>query len=241
MEPIIANMQYMTTVGNHEVGVLGALNLSIGYIERFMLPGHQSLSEDFSNMFYSWNYGNTHFVAVDTENGIDTAEFTGQQVEWLSNDLSSLDRSRYPWVILYGHRPFYCSNSNENQNLNFDCGLEASYLRNQVEAVVNKYNVDVIFTAHEHNYERLWPIKVGGIPVNTYNKPGAPVYIVNGAGGNREGVMRRHQPNNNWSANFISNWGYMIITTYNSTVMDLDFYASDTNEQVDHITLVADH
>jgi len=48
--------------------------------------------------------------------------------------------------------------------------------------------VDVVFTAHKPNYERLWPLSQGGVPVHSYNNPGAPVYIVNGAGGNREGT-----------------------------------------------------
>lgn len=241
MEPVMANIQYMTTPGNHEVGVIGALNLSIGYIERFMLPGAHAISSDLSNMYYSWNYGNTHFVALDTESVVDTAEFTSEQVAWLVNDLSMVDRSRYPWIILFGHRPFYCSNSDSHQNLDSDCGEFATYLRDQIEDAFNKYKVDVIFTAHKHNYERLWPVKPGGTPVHTYNNPGAPVYIINGAGGNREGTVNRHQPNNNWSVQFLAQWGYMIISVYNDTVMDLDFYAADNNQLVDHVTLTVDH
>jgi len=216
----------MTTPGNHEVGIIGALNLSIGYIERFMLPGKNALSSDFSNMYYSWNYGNTHFVALDTENAIDTAEFTSQHVEWLKNDLASINRSVYPWIILFGHRPFYCSNSDEKQNLDMDCGTFASYLRTQIEEVFNYYKVDVVFTAHKHNYERLWPLNQG-VPVHSYNNPGAPVYIVNGAGGNREGTDSLHQTSNNWSAKFLGIWGYMITTVYNTTHMDLDFYSAE--------------
>ena len=33
-----------------------------------------------------------------------------RQYAWLERDLAGVDRARTPWVVLYGHRPMYCTN-----------------------------------------------------------------------------------------------------------------------------------
>jgi len=225
----VANTPYMVTLGNHEIGVIGALNLTIGYVHRFMLPGSHSLSLDYENLYYSWNYGSVHFIAIDTESVLDVASMSQQQVNWIEQDLQAVDRTRYPWVVVYGHRPFYCSNSND------DCSVMATVLRDALEDVFFKYRVNVVLEAHKHDYERMWPT-YKGIPTLSYNDPQVPVYILNGAGGNREGLetVDKFQ---SYSAKFVSKWGYGLITVYNETVMDYDFYDAETGEVLDHVTI----
>jgi hypothetical protein len=46
------------------------------YIHRFQLPGSHSITTDLANLFYSWDYANIHFVALDTESIVDTTSFT---------------------------------------------------------------------------------------------------------------------------------------------------------------------
>jgi len=99
------------------------------------MPGANGISSDLSNMYYSFNYGNVHFVAIDTENIYDTAEMTREQVAWLINDLSGVNRKEHPWIIVYGHRPLYCSNTDSHGDLDDDCGMMGQFLRNQIEAI----------------------------------------------------------------------------------------------------------
>eukprot|EP01125_Pyxidicula_operculata_P008375 TRINITY_DN2816_c0_g1_i1.p2 TRINITY_DN2816_c0_g1~~TRINITY_DN2816_c0_g1_i1.p2 ORF type:complete len:508 (+),score=89.11 TRINITY_DN2816_c0_g1_i1:1814-3337(+) len=232
----VANTQYMVTPGNHEIAVIGLLGLPIGYIHRFMLPGN-GINSSLSNMFYSWNYGLAHFIALDTESVEDTPALTDAQVQWLENDLKNVNRKATPWIIVFGHRPFYCSNGNGKDT---DCGIFGSFLRQRAEALFNTYKVDIVLGAHKHNYERMYPILPGGIPVKTYQNPGAPVYIVNGAGGNREGTDKSHY-NSGFSASYIAEWGYGMFTIYNSTHLDWDYYIASDNSLGDHVTLVAYH
>lgn len=48
--------------------------------------------------------------------------FLREQAAWLDQDLSSVNRKEFPWVIVYGHRNFYCSNGNQ-EKLDTDCGV----------------------------------------------------------------------------------------------------------------------
>jgi hypothetical protein len=229
-ESAVANMPYMVTLGNHEIGIIGALNLTIGYVHRFMLPGSHSLSLDYENLFYSWNYGSVHFISIDTESVLDVAGMTQKQVTWIEQDLQAVDRTRYPWVVVYGHRPFYCSNTGP------DCNEMAVLLRNALEDVLYKYQVNLVLEAHRHNYERMWPT-YKETPTFSYNEPQAPVYILNGAGGNREGLTTADVLQS-YSAKFVSKWGYGLITVHNQTVLDYDFYDADTGEVLDHVSII---
>lgn len=48
--------------------------------------------------------------------------------------------------------------------------------------------VDIILEAHEHSYERLWPVFNETVTANNYINPAAPVHIVSGTAGCKEGV-----------------------------------------------------
>lgn len=70
-------------------------------------------------------------------------------------------RKERPWIVTFGHRPMYCSNDNGD-----DCSYMETITRKGLpitnffglEKLFYKYGVDVEFWAHEHSYERLWPI-----------------------------------------------------------------------------------
>jgi len=226
----IANTQYMVTLGNHEIGVIAALNLTVGYVHRFVLPGPYSISDDYENLFYSWNYANVHFVSLDTESVLDIAYLSPKQIAWLEADLSQVDRTKYPWVVVHGHRPLYCSGSSE------DCTTMAAELRSGIEDILYKYNANLVLGAHKHNYERFYPM-YKGVPVKTYNNPNTPVYVINGAGGNREGFAHVSPPFLDGSVSFYTEWGYAIMTFYNDTVMDYSFYNATSNTLLDNFVL----
>ena len=52
-----------------------------------------------------------------------------------------------------------------------------------------QYGVDIAFWAHEHSYERTFPVYnmtvMNGTGTDPYEDPGATVHIINGAPGNR--------------------------------------------------------
>lgn len=140
------------------------------------------------NMMYSFNVGPVHFIGFSTEfyyfmnYGLKPLV---NQYEWLEKDLAEATkpenrliffrtltniflflilyfcRALRPWIITFGHRPMYCSNENDN-----DCTHSQTLVRVGLpfthffglEDLFYKYAVDIEIWAHEHSYERLWPI-----------------------------------------------------------------------------------
>ncbi len=61
------------------------------------------------NLYYSWDYGNIHFIALDSES-FEYFEMSPQHV-WLKQDLHKVNRTKTPWVVAFWHTPWYCSNT----------------------------------------------------------------------------------------------------------------------------------
>jgi predicted MPP superfamily phosphohydrolase len=88
---------------------------------------------------------------------LDSNYMSPEQIAWLEKELQA---SGAEWKIPFFHHPLYSSGDKHGSD-------EA--LRDQLEPLFVKYGVDVVFTGHEHFYERIKPQK--GI-----------TYFVNGSG-----------------------------------------------------------
>ena len=70
-----------------------------------------------------------------------------EQIKWLENELKS---STSDWKIVYFHHPLYSSGDRHGSDIR---------LREVLEPLFVKYNVSVVFTGHDHFYERVKPQK----------------------------------------------------------------------------------
>lgn len=78
------------------------------------------------------------------------------------------NRARRPWIIAMAHRPMYCSNSNDPEHCpNHENKARVGFpFSNQgvqqymfgLEDLFYEQGVDMIVAAHEHSYERMWPV-----------------------------------------------------------------------------------
>ena len=119
------------------------------------------------------------------------------QVEWLERRLApplvgsspasspassgSTASSAPRWTIALGHRPLYCSQTHGS-----DIPGGNELLRARVEGILNAGGVDLVVQGHVHDYERSLPVKDGQPTATNYSGHfTAPVYVVNGAAGNR--------------------------------------------------------
>lgn len=55
-----------------------------------------------------------------------------------------------------------------------------------LEPLFFQYGVDLIIEAHEHSYERLWPVFNDTVTAHNYTNPKAPVHVISGAAGCNE-------------------------------------------------------
>ena len=103
--------------------------------QRYFKPFHLD-----GNRYRTFKKGNVRFFVIDS-NYLDPA-----QMQWLEKELS---QSGSDWKIAYFHHPLYTTARR---------GPEVE-VRAVLEPLFVKYGVDVVFTGHEHIYERLNPQK----------------------------------------------------------------------------------
>ena len=104
------------------------------------------------NEYYSFKKDKVSFYALNS-NYMDP-----KQVKWIEDELS---KDSAEWKICFFHHPPYSSGKKHGSD---------GQLREVVEPIFIKHGVDVVFTGHEHFYERIKP--QNGIH-----------YFISGAGG----------------------------------------------------------
>jgi len=111
--------------------------------------------------YYTYARNNVRFFALDS------TLMDRKQVAWIE---AALRDSREDWKICYFHHPLYSNAARHGSSVD---------LRILIEPIFVKYGVNVVFSGHDHVYERIQPQK--GIN-----------YFVSGAAGQlRPGNMRR--------------------------------------------------
>jgi len=188
------------------------------------------------NLYFSFNVGNTHWISYSTEfyfvyealdghGGVHRnfgpyPELAAAQLKFVEEDLIRANQERHirPWIFVFGHRPMYCSDSDDD-----DCTQMKNAWSVDLENLFFKYGVDIIFEAHQHTYERLWPTFKGQVlnsstPNQPYKNPLAPVHIVTGAAGCEEDLDKFDDGAlGPWSAMRISDYGYGHVIVQNDT------------------------
>jgi 3',5'-cyclic AMP phosphodiesterase CpdA len=128
--------------------------------------------------YYTYTRGNVRFFALDS-NLMDR-----KQLAWIE---SALRDAREDWKICYFHHPLYSNASRHGSSLDLRVLLEPIFL---------KYGVNVVFSGHDHVYERIKPQK--GI-----------YYFVSGAAGQlRKGNM---EPSDQTAAAFDQDQSFVVV------------------------------
>ena len=140
--------------GNHDYAQSSARQAdhNIPYYDIFSLPKNGQAGGVASNTeaFYSFNYGNVHFVALDSY-GWETGntrlyDTLGPQAMWLKQDLAA---NSQPWTVIYFHHPPYTKGSH-----NSDTETELINMRQRIVPILERYKVDLVLCGHSHSYER---------------------------------------------------------------------------------------
>ncbi|MHC1761148.1 MAG: purple acid phosphatase family protein [Negativicutes bacterium] len=144
---VIENIPVMPLTGNHEYYTPERrFSSPLFFTAQFALP--ENGPEGMKRQVYSFNYGEVHFVMLDSQEGEQRRflpDLLDRQRQWLEADLAMNDSK---WKVVFIHSPLYGNKPN---------GINENLLRT-FAGVFDKYQVDLVFTAHDHVYARTAPM-----------------------------------------------------------------------------------
>ncbi len=117
-------------------------------------------------LFYSYDYGNVHFVCLNSELGslFNAADdwigiylfgsfSSSPMTQWLHADLTA---NTMPWVVVYFHQPPYTDGSHDAGSF-WEVYMQA--MRENFAEIWEQYGVDLVVCGHSHVYERSFLVK----------------------------------------------------------------------------------
>lgn len=148
---LLKKIPIFPVLGNHDL----ERGNGAAYLANFHLPRNDPRG---TGRYYSFDWGTVHFAALNSELYYeDNSGSPEEQKAWLEHDLSE---TRKPWKIAYLHRPLYSSSKHGGDEK----------IREDLEPILVRHEVDLVFCGHDHAYERTVPI--GGV-----------THVVSGGGG----------------------------------------------------------
>ena len=128
---------FMPALGNHDLNSVGAANwVNSVEIRMFELPENSPEPE----RYFSFEHGDALFIVTDSDNCCDST-----QENWIASVLAASTRT-WKFVFLH-HTPYSCANGFISLGSDMD-------VRNTWGPLFEQYGVDVVFTGHDHIYER---------------------------------------------------------------------------------------
>lgn len=147
--PIAGNHEYMT-------------DRATPFLAQHSFPSNGTPAD--RNRYYSFDWGNVHFVAIDTNlhrppycppSGCDPVLGPAfeRMLRWLDEDLT---RNKSFWRVAYWHQPPYATGLNEADPL-------SKQARDFIISILEKHDVQLVLNGHEHSYQRTRFIRGGQI------------------------------------------------------------------------------
>ena len=173
LQGMIDKIPVAPLLGNHETYDLNwKVRMPTAYLNLFSLPGNGS--EERKNQYYSFDYGDVHFIVLNTQMA-EMDEFQPglleAETEWFKNDITKTDKK---WKVVLMHKDvlvYGFKNRTDRQAGISDIGSAFMPLFDQ-------YGVDAVLTAHLHTYRNRGKI------YNFERDTRGPLYILTGVAGN---------------------------------------------------------
>ncbi|MBR3458331.1 MAG: metallophosphoesterase family protein [Selenomonadaceae bacterium] len=173
VDGIIDRMPFVPIMGNHETYDQNwQVRLPEAYLKYFAVP--ENGSQDFSRYYYSFDYGDVHFIVLNSQ-WDETEDFKPglmeEQLQWLREDAG---KSHKKWNIVLVHKDvlqYRIHKRPERQEGISDLGEAFMPLFDEL-------GMDIVFTAHLHTYRNRGHIR------NFQRDSRGPLYILTGVAGN---------------------------------------------------------
>lgn len=171
-----------------------------------------------SDPYYSFNYGNVHFLAMSSVIPFSNQSLQykilrdeSQQKQFVSNDLYYASQNKsINWVVVYLYRPMYTSPTYHGSE---------EFLRTGYHPLFDMYGVDLVLQAHNHNYQRSYPIRYNitnsSTPIitdhqpNSYVNPNGTIFLTVGTAGAEQYNFMGQAP---FIANQFERFGFLDIS-----------------------------
>ncbi|GFH10112.1 purple acid phosphatase [Haematococcus lacustris] len=191
--PLLNNTPMLNCAGNHELetgAIAAVVNYTTtsfsfptnypfqSYAARMSVPGVplSQVGDINAALYYSTVVGGV--IKLITLNNYIPFHIGTPQYAWAVEELTSVDRSLTPWLIVQFHAPIYHSY--------FVHYKEQECFRSVYEDLFYAAGVDIVLNGHVHAYERTHPV------YNYERDTCAPIYVTVGDGGNVEGPYRNY-------------------------------------------------
>ena len=170
-EGVIDYIPAMPITGNHETYTPERwFSMPVFFTTQFKLPANGP--EGLKSQVYSFDYQDVHFSMLDSQQGEERGfepDMLEKQKVWLAKDLAATNKK---WKVVFVHRsPYNNKNSGGNENI-----------RSAFVPIFDKYNVDVVFTGHDHAYARSYPLYQDAVAANPAK---GTIYIASGRSGTK--------------------------------------------------------
>ena len=151
---ILKSYPFMLVSGNHEASISNYSDTDETYRHTTVqLP--QPNSNINRGIFYSFSYGNAHFIVLNSDSYDKTNGcIDEEQLEWFKSDM---ENNAKKWNIVLIHRPLIPLRDTTTASLE------------QLAPLFAQYKIDLVFQAHEHIYMRSYPIASDGSAIKDIN------------------------------------------------------------------------
>lgn len=169
---VIDTIPEMSVQGNHETYITTSSNSikPVFWMSQFKNP--QNGPDNLKGQVYSYDYGNVHFVVLDSQQDEEktvAGDILSSQKSWLEKDLASTTKQ---WKIVMFHKTPYYNKATRTNEL----------IKSVFTPVFDKYHVDLVFNGHDHGVSRTYPINNG---VYVQKPSQGTIYYVTGRSGNK--------------------------------------------------------
>jgi hypothetical protein len=211
------------TIGNHDSEEEESSALEKEYLSHFNL----------ARPFYSFDYQNVHFLMLSTQL---KAVKGDEQYNFAESDLKqATSNPNTDWIIVAFHKPLYTSPSMHPAEIDF---------RNVYHPLFDQYNVDLVLQAHNHNYQRSYPLSynqngdqpsITDINKSTYNDPKGEIFVIAGTGGKSLYDIKSKSP---FTASQFEDYGILEVAISGASQLTGTFYSDNGNKLLDSFTIV---
>ena len=190
IRPLSANVPLATTLGNHEMYTLDwKMREPYAYLNYFAVPPNGN--EIFNRRYYSYDFGDVHYVVLDTmlyeskhEDNHDThhPDLYDVQVQWLRQDLTANTKK---WTVVLMHRdPFQYAFDRPDASRDVGFNEEGVLFM----PIFDEFNVDLVLSAHLHSYRNRGHVR------NFDRDSSGPIYILTGIAGDARRPKWKEHP-----------------------------------------------